>query len=401
MTEPLAPLVAPGPPLTPAQLARYSRHLLLPQLGELGQRRLLNARVLVIGAGGLGSPLLQYLAAAGVGHLGIVDDDRVEASNLQRQVIHGVADVGRPKAESARDAIRRINPDAEVTLHLDRLTAATIGMLDGWDIVVDGTDNFPTRYLVSDECARRGIPEVWGSVFRFDAQVSVFWSRPPAGSGFAGVSLRDIFPTAPPAGSVPSCAEGGVLGAMCGQVGSMMASEVVKLVTGIGNPLLGRIAVVDVLGGRVREIPFLPSGTPIPMTAADTEAEFDAAYCAVPAAGAAGAVPAAGVPVGSLTAAELAELYDVNGHLRDDVALLDVRRPDERALYAIAGSIWVPLDDLLGGAGVADVPDDRWVVVYCHSGVRSLRAAHHLAGTGRRVANLEGGVLAWWSLTGH
>jgi len=397
MTEPLAPLVAPGPPLTPAQLARYSRHLLLPQLGELGQRRMLNARVLVIGAGGLGSPLLQYLAAAGVGHLGIVDDDRVEASNLQRQVIHGVADVGRPKAESARDAICRVNPDTEVTLYQDRLTAATIGMLDGWDVVVDGTDNFPTRYLVSDECARRGIPEVWGSVFRFDAQVSVFWSRPPAGSGFAGVTLRDIFPTAPPAGSVPSCAEGGVLGAMCGQVGSMMASEVVKLITGTGNPLLGRIAVVDVLGGRVTEIPFLPSGTPIPATAADTEAELDAAYCAVPV----DDVPAEdGVRVGSLTAAELAGLYDGDGHLRHDVALLDVRRPDERALYAIPGSIWVPLDDLLGGAGVADVPDDRRVVVYCHSGVRSLRAAHHLARTGRRVANLEGGVLAWWRLTG-
>jgi len=399
MTEPLGPLVAPGPPLTPAQLARYSRHLLLPQLGELGQRRLLNARVLVVGAGGLGSPLLQYLAAAGVGHLGIVDDDRVEASNLQRQVIHGVTDVGRPKAESARDAIGRINPETEVTLYRDRLTAATIGMLDGWEVVVDGTDNFPTRYLVSDECARRGIPEVWGSVFRFDAQVSVFWSRPPTGSGLAGVTLRDIFPTAPPAGSVPSCAEGGVLGAMCGQVGSMMASEVVKLVTGIGNPLLGRIAVVDVLGGSVAEIPFMPSGTPIPATAADTEAELDAAYCAVPA----DDVPAEdGVRIGSLTAAELAELYDGDGRLHHDVALLDVRRPDERALYAIPGSIWVPLDDLLGGAGVADVPDDdRRVVVYCHSGVRSLRAAHHLARRGRRVANLEGGVLAWWRLIGE
>lgn len=389
MAESLGPLVAPGPALTPGQLARYSRHLMLPQLGELGQRRLLNARVLVIGAGGLGSPLLQYLAAAGVGHLGIVDDDRVEASNLQRQVIHGVADVGRLKAESARDAVARINPDVGVSIVTERLTAANVQLLAGWDVVVDGTDNFPTRYLVSDECARRGIPEVWGSVFRFDAQVSVFWSRPPAGTGLPGVSLRDVFPTAPPAGAVPSCAEGGVLGAMCGQVGSLMAAEVVKLITGIGRPLLGRIAALDVLGARVAEIPFLPTGAPIPATAADTELEF-AAHCATAEADAA---------VGSMTAAELAALYDAGGRLRAGVAVLDVRRAEERAAHAIPGSIWVPLEDLLHGAGAADVPTDRPVVVYCHTGVRSLRAARHLAATGRAVANLEGGIVAWWNLS--
>lgn len=388
MPEHLGPLVEPGPPLAPAQLARWSRHLLLPQVGEVGQRRLLNARVLVVGAGGLGSPVLQYLAAAGVGRLGIVDDDRVEASNLQRQVIHGVADLGRLKAESARDAVARINPDTAVTLYPERLTAATAALIDGWDIVVDGTDNFATRYFVSDECARRGLPVVWGAVFRFDAQVSVFWGRPPAGCGIAGVTLRDVFPTAPPVGALPSCAEAGVLGAMCGQAGAMMAAEVIKLVTGIGQPLIGRIALVDVLGGRVTELPFLPAGGPVPPEHAEAGSEpSDACPAGAP-----------GVRVPSITAAELAALHADDGSLPPDVALLDVRRAEERAAFALPGSLWVPLDEIVSGAGLAQVPEDRRVVVYCHSGVRSLLAARLLDAAGRDVADLEGGLLAWWAL---
>lgn len=235
---PLPPLVAPGPPLTSTQKQRFSRHLLLPQLGEIGQRRLLASRVLVVGAGGLGSPILLYLAAAGVGHLGIIDDDVVEESNLQRQVVHGIADVGRSKVESAAERIAELNPDVTLTLHDVRLTPQNATkILSEYDLVLDGTDNFPTRYLVDDTCTELGLPLIWGSILRFDAQVSLFWAP-------HGPTLRDLFPHPPPKGATPSCGEAGVLGAMCGQVGSLMAAEAVKLVAGIGEPLLGRVAEV-------------------------------------------------------------------------------------------------------------------------------------------------------------
>uniref|UniRef100_UPI00202881E2 ThiF family adenylyltransferase n=1 Tax=Actinotalea sp. C106 TaxID=2908644 RepID=UPI00202881E2 len=260
---PLAPLVEPGPALTAEQLARWSRHLLLPELGELGQRRLRNARVCVIGAGGLGAPVLLYLAAAGVGCLGVVDADEVALSNLQRQVLHRTQDVGRAKVDSARAAIGDLDPGVDVQVHQVRLTEANVDeVLTGYDLVVDGTDNFPTRYLVNDACVRLGLPEVWGSVLRFDAQVSVFWGAPPAGAGAAPVQLRDLFPAPPPEGSVPSCAEAGVLGALCGQVGSLMATEAVKLVTGVGETLLGRVLVLDALSSRWSEIPLVGGGAP-------------------------------------------------------------------------------------------------------------------------------------------
>lgn len=256
----LPPLVEPGPPLTDAERARYARHLLLPEIGDVGQRRLRAARVCVIGAGGLGAPVLQYLAAAGVGRIGVVDDDVVDVTNLQRQVIHGHADVGRPKVDSAAESVRAIDPGVEVVPHRVRLAEDTVDLLADYDVVVDGADNFPTRYLVNDACVRLGLPEVWGSVLRFDAQVSVFWGRPPAGVPAAGVDLRDLFPEPPAEGTVPSCAVAGVLGALCGQVGSLMATEVVKLVTGVGRPLLGRVAVLDALAGVWREVPLRPSG---------------------------------------------------------------------------------------------------------------------------------------------
>ena len=242
------PLVEPADGLSPAEVERYSRHLIIPEIGSLGQRRLKNAKVLVIGAGGLGSPALLYLAAAGVGTLGIVDDDDVDLSNLQRQVIHGVADVGRPKIESARDAIAALNPLVDVRLHNVRLDASNaLDLFAGYDLILDGADNFATRYLVNDAAAILGKPYVWGSIFRFDGQVSVFWEQ-------HGPTYRDLYPEAPPAGSVPSCGEGGVFGMLCAAVGSLMVTEAVKLITGVGRSLLGRVALFDALGGSWREI---------------------------------------------------------------------------------------------------------------------------------------------------
>ncbi|MEI7915894.1 MAG: ThiF family adenylyltransferase, partial [Mycobacteriaceae bacterium] len=238
---PLPPLVQPGAELTPAEVARYSRHLLLPGIGVEGQRRLKNARVLVIGAGGLGSPTLLYLAAAGVGTLGIVEFDVVEESNLGRQIIHGTSDVGRPKAQSARDAIAELNPLVTVNTHEFRLDAGNaIDLFTGYDLIIDGTDNFATRYLVNDAAALAHKPYVWGSIFQFSGQVSVFFDDAPG-----GVNYRDLHPEPPPPGSVASCAEGGVLGVLCASVASIMSTEAVKLITGIGEPLLGRVMIYD------------------------------------------------------------------------------------------------------------------------------------------------------------
>ena len=235
------PLVPPGPELTPEERTRYARHLLLPDVGADGQRRLRAARVLVVGAGGLGSPALLYLAAAGVGTIGVVDDDVVDTTNLQRQVVHGVADVGRAKTESAADAVHAISPDTQVVQHSERLDEATaLAVVADYDLVLDGADNFPTRYLVGDACARLGVPHVWGSVYRFDGQVSVWWAG-------EGPCYACVFPHQPPPDAVPSCAVGGVLGAVCASIGSVMATEAVKLVTGTGEPLVGRLLVHDAL----------------------------------------------------------------------------------------------------------------------------------------------------------
>jgi sulfur-carrier protein adenylyltransferase/sulfurtransferase len=254
----LPPLVPPGPQLPADQVGRYSRHLILPEVGTVGQRRLAAARVLVVGAGGLGSPVLMYLAAAGVGTIGVLDDDVVDESNLQRQVVHGQSDLGRPKVDSARDALAEINPHVRVLPHRERLDASNaLELFADYDLVVDGTDNFATRYLVSDACELLGLPYVWGSIFRFDGQVSVFWADPPAaadGSPVAGVTYRDVHPEPPPPGMVPSCAEGGVLGVLCAAIGSVMVTEAVKLVCGIGEPLLGRLMVFDALGMTWRTV---------------------------------------------------------------------------------------------------------------------------------------------------
>ena len=248
----LPPLVEPAAELTKDEVERYSRHLIIPDVGMAGQKRLKNAKVLVVGAGGLGSPALLYLAAAGVGTLGIVEFDVVDASNLQRQIIHGQSDVGRSKAESARDSIRETNPFVEVRLHEVRLDSSNVlDIFRDYDLILDGTDNFATRYLVNDAAVLLGKPYVWGSIFRFEGQASVFWEDAPNGQG---LNYRDLYPEPPPPGMVPSCAEGGVLGVLCASIGSIMVNEAIKLITGIGEPLLGRLMVYDALEMTYRTV---------------------------------------------------------------------------------------------------------------------------------------------------
>ncbi len=375
---PLPPLVDPHPELTAEEMVRYSRHLLIPEFGLEAQRRLKNARVLVIGAGGLGSPVLQYLAAAGVGTLGIVDDDTVEISNLQRQVIHGVGDLGDLKAASAQRSLAQINPLVEVVLHPERLTSGNaLELLGGYDLAVDGTDNFATRYLVNDAAALLGKPYVWGSILRFDGQVSVFWEK-------HGPGYRDLYPEAPPPGSVPSCAEGGVLGVLCASIGSLMGTEAVKLITGVGRTLLGRVLIFNALEMSWQEITVRKDPTAAPVTALmDYEA-----FC--------GLAPAAEEEVPSIGVRELAEL--LGGRERGEAAfdLIDVREPGEYSIVRIEGAELIPKDRVLAG-GYTPEPT-RPVYVHCKSGKRSAEVVRHLRSQGhRQVFNVDGGILAWVS----
>jgi adenylyltransferase/sulfurtransferase len=377
---PLPPLVDPGPPLSADETARYSRHLLIPGVGAVGQRRLRRARVLVVGAGGLGSPVLLYLAAAGVGTIGIVDGDVVDASNLQRQVVHGDDDLGRPKVSSAADAVHAVNPHVAVVEHRLRLTAATAAeVVDRYDVVVDGTDNFPTRYLVDDACALTGTPLVWGSVLRFDAQVAVFWARPPAGCGYPAVRYRDVFPAPPAPGAVPSCAEAGVLGTVCGSVGSMMATEVVKLVSGLGDPLLGRLLVLDALGARWREVAVRPDPDGVPVTGLTDLPEL--------------CTPLATGPV--ISARQLAARLAARATGADDLDLVDVREPAEHALVAIPGARLLPRGAFLDGSAYAALDPDRPLVLHCKSGARSAEVLALVRARGFDAVHLAGGVLAW------
>lgn len=363
----LPPLVPPVGELDADGLARYSRQLILGEVGVTRQRSLAAARVLVIGAGGLGSPVLLYLAAAGVGTIGVVDFDRVEKSNLHRQVIHSDADIGRPKVDSAADAVAALNPTITVHRHALRLTADTIDeLLADYDLVLDGADNFPTRYLVNDACVAAGKPLVWGSVLGFAAQVAVFWDAAP---GDEGVQLRDVFPEPPAAGTVPSCAEAGVVGALCAQAGSVMAMEAIKLITGIGRPLLGRVLVIDALAGRWDQVeirrssrrPTAPAPVPVP---APPDACGSAVSTTV-------SLPEAGT-----------------------MFLLDVRGPDEFAAQRVPGSVNIPLPDLLEGA-LDGVPNDEPILVICRSGQRAEVAAASLDARGYRdVRVLAGGLLA-------
>ncbi|MFC8046012.1 adenylyltransferase/sulfurtransferase MoeZ [Nocardia sp. NPDC057353] len=376
----LPPLVEPAAELTRDEVARYSRHLIIPDLGVDGQKRLKNAKVLVIGAGGLGSPALLYLAAAGVGTLGIVEFDEVDASNLQRQVIHGESDIGRPKADSARDSILEINSGIDVRLHKIRLEPENAVELFGeYDLIVDGTDNFATRYLVNDAAVLAGKPYVWGSIYRFEGQVSVFWEDAPDGRG---INYRDLYPEAPPPGMVPSCAEGGVLGVLCASIGSVMVTEAIKLLTGIGEPLLGRLMVYDALDMNYRTIKLRRDPERKPITEL---IDYDA-FCGV--VSDEGQAAAAG---STITARELEALL-----AEDKVELIDVREPVEWDIVHIDGATLIPKDRILSGEALAELPQNRPIVLHCKTGIRSAEALAALKQAGFADAtHLQGGVIAW------
>ncbi|MEJ2858990.1 MULTISPECIES: adenylyltransferase/sulfurtransferase MoeZ [unclassified Saccharothrix] len=377
----LPPLVEPAAELTKEEVARYSRHLIIPDVGVDGQKRLKNAKVLVVGAGGLGSPALLYLAAAGVGTLGIVDFDTVDESNLQRQVIHGQSDVGKPKAESARESIAEINPYVKVNLHQTHLNSENaLDIFRDYDLILDGTDNFATRYLVNDAAVLLGKPYVWGSIFRFEGQVSVFWEDAPNGQG---LNYRDLYPEPPPPGMVPSCAEGGVLGVLCASIGSIMVTEAIKLLTGIGEPLLGRLMVYDALEMSYRTIKIRKD----PESVKITELIDYEAFCGVVSDEAQNA--AAG---NTITPLELKQKQDSG----DNFVLIDVREPHEYEIVKIPGSVLIPKDRILSGEAFAELPQDKQIVLHCKSGARSAEALAVLHQAGFKDAvHVGGGVLAW------
>jgi adenylyltransferase/sulfurtransferase len=373
----LPPLVEPAESLTVDEVRRYSRHLIIPDVAMAGQKRLKNAKVLCVGAGGLGSPALMYLAAAGVGTLGIVEFDVVDESNLQRQIIHGQSDIGRPKAHSARDSVREINPLVDVIVHETRLDNDNVlEIFAQYDLIVDGTDNFATRYLVNDAAVLLDKPYVWGSIYRFDGQASVFWNR-------YGPNYRDLYPDPPPPGMVPSCAEGGVLGVLCASIGSIMATEAIKLITGIGDPLVGRLMVYDALEMSYTTVKIRkdPQAPPI------TELIDYESFCGVVSEEAQQA--AAG---STITAAELKSLLDSG----KPIELIDVREPAEWEIVSIPGAKLVPKDEILRGDALAGLPQDRQIVMYCKTGVRSAEtlAAVKSAGFSDAV-HVQGGVSAW------
>jgi adenylyltransferase/sulfurtransferase len=365
--------------LTPEEIQRYGRHLILPEVGMEGQRKLKAARVLLIGAGGLGSPLAMYLAAAGVGTLGLVDFDVVDFSNLQRQLLHGTNDVGRPKLESARERIADINPNTRVVLHNLALNSDnTLDVLRDYDIIVQGADNLPTRYLVNDACVMLGKPLVDGSILRFEGQTTVFWAE-------KGPCYRCLFPEPPPPEMVPSCAEGGVLGILPGLIGCVQANEVVKLILGIGEPLIGRYLILDALRMKWRELklrkdPACPAcGEHPTITHLIDYQQFCGVVPHPPANG-----------EGDISAPELAE------RLRrgDRLFLLDVRNPEEWEIGRIDGATLIPLPELPERVGELDPGQE--IVAYCKAGGRSARAVDFLKARGfSRLRNLAGGITAW------
>lgn len=375
-----------SPPLSPEQYARYRRHLTLPELGLDGQQRLLASSVLLIGAGGLGCPAALYLAAAGVGRIGLVDDDVVDASNLQRQILFTTRDLGRRKVEVARERLLALNPDVRVDVHATRLDSKNaLELFADYDVILDGTDNFPTRYLTNDACVLLGKPNVYGSIFRFEGQASVFDAR-------SGPCYRCLYPEPPPPGAVPSCAEGGVLGILPGTIALVQATETLKILTGIGASLSGRLLHYDALEMSFREFKLQKDAScPICGDAPEIKALIDyEGFCGMPAREG----PAAGgVPVCS--ASEVARRRAAG----EDFVLIDVREADEVATARIEGSLWIPLGDLESRVDELRAAKSKPVVVHCHHGGRSEKAARWLLGQGfPRVENLEGGIEAW-SLT--
>jgi molybdopterin/thiamine biosynthesis adenylyltransferase/rhodanese-related sulfurtransferase len=372
------------PALSPAERRRYGRHLVIPEVGEAGQRKLKAAKVLLVGAGGLGSPLALYLAAAGVGRLGIVEFDTVDESNLQRQVLYGHPDVGRAKLDVARERLHAINPHVTVEPHAERLTASNaLALIEGYDVVADGSDNFACRYLVNDACVRLGKPDVWGAISRFEGQLSVFWAA-------RGPCYRCLFPEPPPPGVVPSCAEAGVLGILPGIVGCLQANEVVKLLLGIGEPMIGRLLVFDALGLRFRELKLRKdAGCPVCGEAPSlVELVEYTEHCGI----------AAAQPAGTEETMEPMEI-EVSEVARwrqegRDFDLLDVRQPDEHAVAAIAGAKLIPLQEL--PQRLDELDRSRPLVVHCHHGMRSLHAVQLLRSRGfDKAQSMRGGIDAW------
>ncbi len=381
----LPPLVSPAAALTVDEVRRYSRHLIIPDVGMTGQKRLKNARVLCVGAGGLGSPALLYLAAAGVGTLGVIDFDVVDESNLQRQIIHGQSDVGRSKAQSAADSIREINPYVNVVVHEERLDSDNaMRVFEPYDLIVDGTDNFATRYLVNDACVLLGKPYAWGSIYRFDGQASVFWAE-------HGPCYRCLYPEPPPPGMVPSCAEGGVLGVLCASIGSIQVNEAIKVITGIGEPLVGRLMIYDALEMSYRTVQ-MKKDPECPVCGKEptiTELIDYEEFCGTVSEDAQQA--AAG---STISARDLKAMQDRG----DDIFLVDVREPNEYEIVSIPGATLIPKGEFLSGAALERLPQDKKVVLHCKSGARSAECLAIVKNAGFADAvHVGGGVLAWIS----
>jgi adenylyltransferase/sulfurtransferase len=377
-------LVSPGPALTVDEVRRYSRHLIIPDVAMAGQQRLMNAKVLCVGAGGLGSPALMYLAAAGVGTIGIVEFDTVDESNLQRQIIHGQSDIGKSKAQSAKEKISEINPYVQVITHEVRLDNSNVKeIFSQYDIIVDGTDNFATRYLVNDACVLLKKPYIWGSIYRFDGQASVFWAE-------YGPCYRCLYPEPPPPGMVPSCAEGGVLGVLCATIGSIQTTEAIKVITGVGEPMIGSLMIYDALEMsfrkmKVRKDPKCPLCGENP-TQTELLPDYDA-FCGV-------LSDAAEVAVkdSTISVAELAGKIAAN----EDFYLVDVREPSEFEIVRIPGSHLIPKQGFLDGSVLATLPQDKPIILHCKSGVRSAECLAILKCSGfADASHVAGGVIAW------
>jgi sulfur-carrier protein adenylyltransferase/sulfurtransferase len=389
-TPTLAPLVEPADELTIDEVRRYSRHLIIPDVGMSGQKRLKNAKVLVIGAGGLGSPALLYLAAAGVGTLGIAEFDEVDESNLQRQIIHGQSDVGKSKAVSAKESIAEANPYVNVVLHEQRLDNDNVmEVFEGYDLIVDGTDNFATRYMVNDAAYFLGIPYVWGSIYRFDGQASVFAPKQVEGAP----CYRCLYPEPPPPGMVPSCAEGGVLGVLCASVGAIQVTEAIKLLTGIGDPLVGQLMIYDALEMEYRKLKVRKD--PNCALCGDHPTvtgliDYDA-FC--------GAISeeAADAAAGStISVVQLEHMLKERAEGTRDFILVDVREPNEYEINKIPGSVLIPKGDFLNGSALEQLPSDKQIVMHCKSGVRSAETLAIVKGAGYADAvHVGGGVAAW------
>jgi sulfur-carrier protein adenylyltransferase/sulfurtransferase len=376
------PVVERRASLTHDEIARYSRHLIIPDVGMEGQERLKAARVLVVGTGGLGSPVALYLAAAGVGTIGIVDNDVVDASNLQRQIIHTTSMIGQHKLESAEHAIHELNPYVEVIKHETFLTSENaLDIIADYDLVIDGTDNFPTRYLVNDACVLLGKPNVYGSIFRFEGQLSVFWAQ-------EGPCYRCMFPEPPPPGMVPNCAEGGVLGIIPGTIGAAQATEGIKLLAGIGEPVIGRLGLYDALEQswtfvKVNKDPECPVCGDDPSV---TELIDYEEFCGVPAHDREEEFD--GQADLEILPTEYADIAD-----KPDVALIDVREPHEYEINRIPGAVLIPKDELAGH--LSDLDPTKTYVVHCKSGVRSLESTQLLRGAGFKAQSMRGGINAY------